>query len=134
MKNKYYLYILPLCAIFLFNGKKYEESVIERIHLDVNICIEGQECGDTAIISLADTTKATKGSKLYAGCIACHGAKGEGGIGPSFVGSKSDYIASSLNEYKNKIERGPQSALMYAQAAALSDSDIKELSKYIVTL
>ena len=134
MKNKYYLYILPLCAIFLFNGKKYEESIIERIHLDVNICIEGQECGDTAIISLADTTKATKGSKLYAGCIACHGAKGEGGIGPSFVGSKSDYIASSLNEYKNKIERGPQSALMYAQAAALSDSDIKELSKYIVTL
>ena len=29
MKNKYYLYILPLCAIFLFNGKKYDESVIE---------------------------------------------------------------------------------------------------------
>ena len=133
MKNKYYLYILPLCAIFLFNGKKYEESVIERIHLDVNICIEGQECGAAAVIAKTDT-KTSKGSKLYAGCIACHGAKGEGGIGPSFKGSKSDYIASSLNEYKNKIERGPQSVLMYAQAAALSDSDIKELSKYIVSL
>ena len=48
--------------------------------------------------------------------------------------AKSEYIATSLNEYKNKIERGPQSALMYAQAAALSDSDIKELSKYIVSL
>jgi cytochrome c553 len=133
MKNKHYLYILPLCAIFLFNGKKYDESVIERIHLDVNICIEGQECGAAAVIAQIDK-KVSKGSKLYAGCIACHGAKGEGGIGPSFKGSKSDYIASSLNEYKNKIERGPQSALMYAQAAALSDSDIKELSKYIVSL
>ena len=133
MKNKHYLYILLLCAIFLFNGKKYDESVIERIHLDVNICIEGQECGAAAVIAQIDT-KVSKGSKLYAGCIACHGAKGEGGIGPSFKGSKSDYIASSLNEYKNKIERGPQSALMYAQAAALSDSDIKELSKYIVSL
>ena len=133
MKNKHYLYILPLCAIFLFNGKKYDESVIERIHLDVNICIEGQECGAAAVIAQIDT-KVSKGSKLYAGCIACHGAKGEGGIGPSFKGSKSDYIASSLNEYKNKRERGPQSALMYAQAAALSDSDIKELSKYIVSL
>jgi cytochrome c553 len=133
MKNKYYLYILPLCTIFLFNGKKYDESVIERIHLDVNICIEGQECGAAAVIAQIDT-KVSKGSKLYAGCIACHGAKGEGGIGPSFKGSKGDYIASSLNEYKNKIERGPQSALMYAQAAALSDSDIKELSKYIVSL
>ena len=133
MKNKHYLYILPLCAIFLFNGKKYDESVIERIHLDVNICIEGQECGAAAVIAQIDT-KVSKGSKLYAGCIACQGAKGDGGIGPSFKGSKSDYIASSLNEYKNKIERGPQSALMYAQAAALSDSDIKELSKYIVSL
>ena len=117
----------------MFNGKKYDESVIERIHLDVNICIEGQECGAAAVIAQIDT-KVSKGSKLYAGCIACHGAKGEGGIGPSFKGSKSDYIASSLNEYKNTIERGPQSALMYAQAAALSDSDIKELSKYIVSL
>ena len=36
----------------------------------------------------ANDTKASKGSKLYAGCIACHGAKGEGGIGPSFKGSK----------------------------------------------
>jgi cytochrome c553 len=131
--KKYYLYVLPICAIFLFNGKKYDESVIQRIHLDVNVCVEGQECGAASIVAAADI-KASKGSKLYAGCIACHGAKGEGGIGPSFKGSKSDYIASSLNEYKNKIERGPQSALMYAQAAALSDSDIKELSKYIVSL
>ena len=133
MKNKYYLYILPLCAIFLFNGKKYDESVIERIHLNVNICIEGQECGEVATI--ADSGAASsKGTKLYAGCIACHGAKGEGGIGPSFKGQTSEYIASALNEYKNNIERGPQSALMYAQAAALSENDIKELSKYILTL
>ena len=107
MKNKYYLYILPLCAIFLFNGKKYDESVIERIHLNVNICIEGEECGEVATI--ADSGAASKGTKLYAGCIACHGAKGEGGIGPSFKGQTSEYIASALNEYKNNIERGPQS-------------------------
>jgi cytochrome c553 len=132
MKNKYYLYILPLCAIFLLNGKKYDESVIERIHLNVNICIEGQECGEVATI--ADSGAVSKGTKLYAGCIACHGAKGEGGIGPSFKGQTSEYIASALNEYKNNIERGPQSALMYAQAAALSENDIKELSKYILTL
>jgi cytochrome c553 len=132
MKNKNYLYILLLCAIFLFNGKKYDESVIERIHLNVNICIEGQECGEVATV--ADSSVAPKGTKLYAGCIACHGAKGEGGIGPSFKGQTSEYIASALNEYKNNIKRGPQSALMYAQAAALSENDIKELSKYIITL
>jgi cytochrome c553 len=39
-----------------------------------------------------------------------------------------------LVQYKNKEERGAQSALMYAQAAALSDKDIKDLSEYIITL
>ena len=89
MKNKYYLYILPLCAIFLFNGKKYDESVIERIHLNVNICIEGQECGEVA--SVADVGTASKATKLYAGCIACHGAKGEGasGAGSKGIGALS---------------------------------------------
>jgi hypothetical protein len=57
--KRYYLYILPLCAIFLFNGKKYDESVIERIHLNVNICIEGQECGAAVVIAQTDT-KASK--------------------------------------------------------------------------
>ena len=73
------------------------------------------------------------GTKLYAGCIACHGAKGEGGIGPSFKGQKSDYIAAALNEYK-RILKEARKVHLYAQAAALSESDIKELSKYIVTL
>ena len=79
MKNKYYLYILPLCAVFLFNGKKYDESVIDRIHINVNICLEGQECGEVAMI--ADTGNVSKGTKLYAGCIACHGAKGKVELG-----------------------------------------------------
>jgi cytochrome c553 len=82
----------------------------------------------------ADAGASSKVSKLYAGCIACHGAKGEGGIGPSFKGRKSDYISAALVQYKNGEERGAQSALMYAQAAALSDKDIKDLSEYITTL
>lgn len=134
MKNKRYLIILPLCTLFLFNGKKYDDAVIERIHLDVNICIEGQDCGAVLAEAGADAGASSKVSKLYAGCIACHGAKGEGGIGPSFKGRKSDYISAALVQYKNGEERGAQSALMYAQAAALSDKDIKDLSEYITTL
>ena len=134
MKNKSYLLILPLCAIFLFNGKKYDDSVIERIQLNVNICVEGQDCGAVSAEASADAGGSSTVSKLYASCIACHGAKGEGGIGPSFKGRKSDYISTALVQYKNKEERGAQSALMYAQAAALSDKEIKDLSEYITTL
>jgi pseudoazurin len=51
MKNKIFLLILPLCFMFIFNGKKYEEAVIDRLLVQVNICLEGQDCGSTSQMS-----------------------------------------------------------------------------------
>ena len=48
MKNKIFLLILPLCFVFLFNGKKYEDAVKDRLIVPVKICLEGQECGTAA--------------------------------------------------------------------------------------
>ena len=44
MKNKIFLLILPLCFLFLFNGKKYEDAVKDRLIVPVKICLEGQDC------------------------------------------------------------------------------------------
>ena len=128
-----YLLVLPLIVLFVFNGKKYDADVIDRINITLRVCIQGEDCG-APLISASDMLVDSKGTKLYAGCIACHGTGGEGGIGPSFTGRSVDYISAALIQYKNKEERGQQSVLMYAQAAALSDSDIQELSEYINTL
>ena len=48
MKNKIFLLILPLCFLFLFNGKKYEDAVKDRLIVPVKICLEGEECGTAA--------------------------------------------------------------------------------------
>ena len=45
MMNQRFLLILPLFILFLFNGKKYEEAVIERLLVPVKVCLEGQDCG-----------------------------------------------------------------------------------------
>ena len=47
-KKNIYLVILPICFLFLFNGKKYDDSVIARIAVTVKICLEGQPCGNAA--------------------------------------------------------------------------------------
>jgi len=47
-KKNIYLVILPICFLFLFNGKKYDDSVIARIAVPVKICLEGQACGNAA--------------------------------------------------------------------------------------
>ena len=68
---------------------------------------------------------------LWAGCAACHGADGGGGIGPKLTGQTTDYISSRLITYKNNGIVGDQSALMWGQAAMLSDAQITQISKFI---
>ena len=68
---------------------------------------------------------------LWAGCAACHGADGGGGVGPKLAGQTADYISSRLVAYKNNEQVGPMSALMWGQAAMLSDKDISMIGDYI---
>ena len=54
-----------------------------------------------------------------------------GGIGPKLTGQTTDYISSRLITYKNNGIVGDQSALMWGQAAMLSDAQITQISKFI---
>lgn len=63
MKRNILFFILPLCFLFLFNGKKYDDAVIERIQVPVKICLEGQACGQSTTstqMSSANTTAVKK--------------------------------------------------------------------------
>ena len=68
---------------------------------------------------------------LWTGCAACHGPDGGGGVGPKLAGQTADYINSRLVAYKNKEQVGPMSAMMWGQAAMLSDKDITMIGDYI---
>ena len=82
-------------------------------------------------VAMQSETPIDKGQKAYVNCAACHGAKGEGGIGPKLAGSTS--IVAMLTQYKNGETRGAQSALMWGQAAALTTQDMENLQAYIGT-
>ena len=79
--------------------------------------------------AMDDPFSSVKG--LWAGCAACHGPDGGGGIGPMLAGQSSDDIINKLTIYKNNGTIGPQSALMWGQAGMLSDQDIKTLGEFI---
>ncbi len=57
MKNKSLLLVLPICFLLLFNGKKYNEALVDRLNLPVKLCLEGQDCGS---VSQAGATAAVK--------------------------------------------------------------------------
>jgi len=87
-----------------------------------------------AAAAAAAASPAELGKTAYVGCTACHGAGGEGGVGPQLSGRDASYVTTALTAYKNRETRGPQGALMYATAGALSDADIANLAAFVESL
>lgn len=77
---------------------------------------------------------AAAGKTKYTTCIACHGAQGQGGVGPTLAGQSAEAITKKLTAYKNKQQIGPRSALMWGMAGGLTPADIANLSAYVGTL
>ncbi len=82
----------------------------------------------------AEASPAELGKATYAGCVACHGAGGEGGVGPKLAGQSAAAISDKLTRYKAGETLGNQSALMWSQAAQLGESDIDNLAAFVETL
>jgi cytochrome c553 len=98
-------------------------NVAEQIQKKKEIAIAKAESG---IVDEFETIRGT-----WAGCGACHGPDGGGGIGPKLAGQTADYISGRLISYKNKEKIGSQSAMMWGQAGMLSDADIQIIGKFI---
>jgi cytochrome c553 len=66
-------------------------------------------------------------------CAACHGADGKAAlpIYPHLAGQYSNYIEQALREYRGGQRKNP---IMAAQAAALTDTDIRDLAHYFSRL
>jgi len=74
------------------------------------------------------------GQDVYSTCVGCHGANGEGGVGPKLSGQAEDALVEKLKTYRSGKEIGPMSAMMIPNAQQLSDAEIKAVSSYITTL
>ena len=89
--------------------------------------VEGQVIQVAVVEELAGKAK-------YGACAACHGNKGQGGIGPMLAGQSAEYIVGRLTAYRAGETVGAQSSLMWGQAAGLSDTDIQNLAEYTASL
>ena len=69
--------------------------------------------------------------KAWASCVACHGAKGEGNLGPRLNNQSADDIISKLLAYKKGETIGPQSMLMWPVARSLTDGQIGTIGVFV---
>lgn len=85
-------------------------------------------------VQLTEEEMIKAGTQLYLekGCIACHGAKGEGNaIGPNLT-DKSWINGCSMENVVDVITNGRPEKGMTAFKSSLSEGEIKQLSTYIL--
>ncbi|QBZ82974.1 Cytochrome c-554(548) [Hydrogenovibrio crunogenus] len=102
------------------------ESASETTQEAIN---EASEEVDEAVAAVS-----VSGQDVYSTCVGCHGANGEGGVGPKLSGQAEDALVEKLKTYRSGKEIGPMSAMMIPNAQQLSDAEIKAVSSYITTL
>lgn len=74
---------------------------------------------------------ASKGKTLSAQCADCHTDNGIGsGETPRIAGQNPKYLYNALIEYKDKLRNNEAGGAMMAEAANLSDEDLKALAEY----
>lgn len=124
--------ILALSASAFAQTDEQRAAITDRIKSFSTVCVAGEDCGGAAAAGAMEVA-ALPGEAKYAGCAACHGPNGGGGIGPQLAGRDAEYIIGRLTAYKANETVGAQSALMWGQAAMLSEEDMQQLAEYITT-
>lgn len=72
------------------------------------------------------------GKAKASGCVACHGANGEGiAPNPALAGKTEDQLIQAMNDYKSGKR---ENAVMKALASPLNDQDIANLAAYYASL
>ena len=113
----------------------------QRSAIEARICsYDGNDCFLPIMVNIEGgnvqvaQVEELPGKALYASCVACHGAQGSGGIGPTLAGKSHEYIMGRLMAYKAGEKIGPQSNMMWSQASMLSEKEIHQVTEYIETL
>jgi len=89
---------------------------------------------DEKTVTMADASGIAEGQRIFqSNCVACHGSKGEGGVGPNLT-DEFWLHGGTINAVFKTIKYGVPDKGMQAWEKTYSPSQIKDLASYIKTL
>lgn len=89
---------------------------------------------DEKTVTMADAKGIAEGQKIFqSNCFACHGAKGEGGVGPNLT-DKFWLHGGTINDVFKTIKYGVPDKGMQAWEKTYSPSQIRDIASYIKSI
>lgn len=109
------------------------EMKMAAVQIEEYLATSGEKI-DEKSVTLADAAGIADGAKIFAqSCLACHGAKGEGGVGPNLT-DKFWLHGGSVNDVFKTIKYGVPEKGMQAWEKMFSPTQIKNLASYVRSL
>lgn len=111
-----------------------KEYVSEIKRAEAEMKLLADKVNETNVTALTDLVKIKKGEEVYAkNCVACHGTKGEGGVGPNLTDEYWLHGGDVKSIFKT-IKYGVPAKGMIPWQTQLGASQMQELSSFILTL
>ena len=130
-----YLYIYEFSDIGQSSEEEYLEQMEYAHEQRINYLYKvANSVNETNVTLVEDAERLETGKKIFMSqCVACHGAFGEGGIGPNF--SDEYWIhGGDIKDLFATIKYGVPEKGMISWKSQLSPSSIQNVASYILTL
>lgn len=117
------------------SGEEYKQQM-ERAKKEMAVALANQAnaVDESNVTALTDPAMLGEGELIFKNnCVACHGQKGEGLVGPNFTDEYWIHGGGIKNIFKT-IKNGVPDKGMISWAAQLRPSDMQKVASYILTL
>ena len=130
-----YLFYFHFSDYGKLSAEEYKEEMAEAERKQEEYLEKVADMVDeTSVVALVDGSALSNGKRLYnVNCIACHGAFGEGGVGPNLTDDYWIHGGGIKNVFKT-IKYGVPAKGMIAWQQQLKPKQMQEISSYILTM
>lgn len=122
---------------FVMGGPSQAEEYVaemQQAQFEVDAFNEmmGGTVDENTVTLLTDETGLNAGKEIYdANCVACHGANGEGGVGPN-LGDEYWIHGNSINDVYRTVKNGVPEKGMIPWESQLKPEQMQQVSSYIL--
>jgi cytochrome c oxidase cbb3-type subunit 3 len=117
------------------SGEEYKREMdVAKKEQAVALAGKANAVDEATVLALTEAPDLTAGASIYNNsCVACHGQKGEGSVGPNLTDPYWIHGGGIKNVFKT-IKYGVPEKGMIAWQSQLKPADIQKVASYILTL
>ncbi len=116
------------------SAEEWETEMAEaKVAVKAYIDSQPDAIDENSVVLLEDPADLAAGKKIYTtNCTVCHGAAGEGGVGPNF-GDRYWLHGGGIKNVFKTVKYGVPEKGMIAWKASLKASDMQKVASYLLT-